>query len=123
MHQEDKETPRTGTCRIRVVGALDRSWSLHLEGMTVTVERFQDHEVTTLYGEEVDHEALEKVVKTLRYLGLPPVSVERSSARPSRDDQAPLARPSALTHRPLLADSASHPPFLFGSRSVPRWKG
>ena len=68
---------RVGTYRIRVLGELDAFWSGRLGGMTATVEEHEDRKLTTLHGRLMDHEALERVLETLRELCLPLVSVER----------------------------------------------
>ena len=67
---------RVGTYRIRVIGELDAFWSERLAGMTVSVEEYENRKLTTLYGRLIDHEALERVLKTLRDLCLPLVSIE-----------------------------------------------
>jgi hypothetical protein len=60
-----------------VCGELDALWRGRLEGMAVTVDHYESHTVTTISGQQIDHEALERVLETLRDLHLPLVSVER----------------------------------------------
>jgi len=59
-----------------VLGELDAFWSERLAGLTVTVDDHENRKLTTLHGRLVDHEALERVLETLRNLCLPLVSIE-----------------------------------------------
>jgi hypothetical protein len=68
---------RVGTYRIRVIGELDAFWSERLGEMTVTVEQYENHKLTTLHGRLIDQETLQTVLETLYDLSLPLVSVER----------------------------------------------
>ena len=60
---------------ILVNGALERTWSERLGGMTITVHQTPDGARTTLAGVLLDQAALQGVLKTLYDLGLPVLSV------------------------------------------------
>ena len=67
----------SATCRIRVQGALDPSWSDRLGGMRITTDRREGHApVTTLCGPLRDQAALLGVLNGLYDLHLPLLLVE-----------------------------------------------
>jgi len=66
------------TCRIKVRGYLESSWSDRLGGLTITTtSEGEGSTVTTLYGQLVDEAALAGVLSTLYDLGFSLVSVNR----------------------------------------------
>jgi hypothetical protein len=67
---------RTGkSYKIRLKGHLDQSWADWFEGLTVTHEA---DGTTTLVGENFDQAALHGLLKKIRDLGLPLLSVNQS---------------------------------------------
>jgi len=60
--------------RIRIQGQLDEMWSEWFEGMTVT---WDDEGNTGLIGPVVDQSALHGLLRRVRDLGIPLISVER----------------------------------------------
>ena len=75
------ETPVTTTehdqpwrCEIRIQGHLDERWADWFEGLTITRE---DNGETRLTGRVVDQAALHGLLRKVRDLGLPLISVNR----------------------------------------------
>jgi hypothetical protein len=60
--------------QIRIKGHLERRWSDWFEGMSITLE---DNGETLITGPVVDQAALHGLVKKVRDLGLPLISVNR----------------------------------------------
>ena len=60
---------------IRVQGILDATWSEWFDGMEV---RSEADDTTVLTGRVVDQAALHRVIRTIRDLGLPLISLQRS---------------------------------------------
>lgn len=71
--------------QIRIKGHLGHHWSDWFEGLTITLE---DNDETLLTGPVVDQAALHGVLKRVRDLGLPLVSVNRV-----RSGEAPESQP------------------------------
>jgi hypothetical protein len=69
--------------KIRIKGHLDDKWAEWFEGMTITLEEDGD---TLLTGPVVDQAALHGLLKKVRDLGLPLVSV--SPVEPGPADQS-----------------------------------
>ncbi len=69
---EDHDEP--GLYEIRIKGHLDDRWADWFEGLTITLE---DNGETLLTGPVVDQSALHGLLKKVRDLGLPLVSVMR----------------------------------------------
>jgi hypothetical protein len=68
---------RPGVYQIRVSGHLDRQWTDWFEGLTITLEEGGD---TLLTGLVRDQAALHGLLRKVRDLGLPLVSVNRIQA-------------------------------------------
>ena len=68
---------------IRLKGHLDHRWATWFEGLTLTRE---DNGETLLTGPVVDQAALHGLLRKVRDLGVPLLSVTR--VRPSQDDGA-----------------------------------
>jgi hypothetical protein len=84
MPNEPEPKPTSGQAviyQIRIRGHLDRQWADWFEGLTITLEKDGD---TLLTGPVVDQAALHGLLKRVRDLGLPLVSV--SPVAPSRED-------------------------------------
>jgi hypothetical protein len=69
--------------QIRIKGQLDSQWTDWFEGMTITLEENGD---TLLTGPVVDQGALHGLLKKVRDLGMPLVSV--SLVEPGKADQS-----------------------------------
>jgi hypothetical protein len=67
---EDRHEP--GSYEIRIKGHLDKRWAAWFEGLTITLEEDGD---TLLTGLVVDQAALHGLLKRVRDLGMPLVSV------------------------------------------------
>jgi hypothetical protein len=81
---EPKPTPsQTVVYQIRIKGCLDSQWTDWFGGLTVTLEEDGD---TLLTGPVVDQAALYGLLKKVRDLGMPLVSV--NSVEPGQTDQS-----------------------------------
>lgn len=72
--------------QIRIKGHLGPQWSDWFEGLTITLE---DEEVTLLTGALVDQAALHGILKMVRDLGMPLLSVNRLGPGPQDAKQVP----------------------------------
>ena len=77
---EDEDLDETGLYAIRVKGRLDAQWAARFEGMTLTLE---DNGDTLLTGPVVDQAALHGLLRKVRDLAMPLVSVTRLSPGPA----------------------------------------
>ena len=68
----DKQPPNLPLYEIRIKGHLDAQWMTWFDGLTITLEENGD---TLLTGHVVDQAALHGLLKKVRDLGLPLVSV------------------------------------------------
>ncbi len=68
------ESPQPVVYQIRIKGHLDRQWAGWFEGLTITLEESGD---TLLTGPVVDQSALHGLLKRVRDLGMPLVSVNQ----------------------------------------------
>ena len=66
---------RPATYQIKVPGALDESWSVWVEGVTITVEHEGDSPPVTALTGPLDQAALHGLLRRLYSLGLPLISV------------------------------------------------
>lgn len=81
--------------QIRLAGHLSHQWTDWFEGLTVTLEEGGD---TLLTGPVVDQAALHGLLKKVRDLGMPLISLQRVEPGPSKiagtgQAQAPEAKP------------------------------
>ena len=77
---EERHEP--GSYEIRIKGHLDKRWAAWFEGLTITLE---DNGDTLITGPVIDQAALHGLLKKVRDLGMPLVSVspvEPSPAEP-----------------------------------------
>jgi hypothetical protein len=70
--QPQPDSPQPTIYRIRIKGQLDSQWTDWFEGLTITLE---ENGETLLTGPVVDQAALHGVLKRIRDLGMPLVSV------------------------------------------------
>jgi len=75
---EDRYEP--GSYEIRIKGHLDKRWAAWFEGLTITLEEDGD---TLLTGPVVDQAALHGLLKRVRDLGMPLISVSPLEHGPS----------------------------------------
>ena len=87
-HAATEDYDETGLYQIRIQGHLDARWAARFEGLTLTRE---DNGDTLLTGPVVDQAALHGVLRKVRDLAMPLVSVTRISPGP--------AAASAAKHR------------------------
>jgi hypothetical protein len=73
-NKHSPETEPTMVYQIRLKGHLGRQWTEWFEGLTITLE---DNGETLLTGPVIDQAALHGVLKKVRNLGLPLLSVNR----------------------------------------------
>jgi hypothetical protein len=78
---QEQEPSQSQVYQIRIKGHLDARWTEWFEGMTITLEENGD---TLLTGVVVDQSALHGLLKKIRDLGMPLVSVNR--VKPSQAD-------------------------------------
>lgn len=84
MSNKLEPTPEPMVYQIRVKGHLDDQWRDWFDGMTIAQE---DNGDTLLTGKVVDQAALHGLLKKVRDLGMPLISVNRvvSSQAPASD--------------------------------------
>jgi hypothetical protein len=86
-HVTATEHDKPWRCELRIKGHLDDRWADWFEGLTITRE---DNGETRLTGPVVDQAALHGLLKKVRDLGMPLVSVNRIEP-----GQADAAQPAA----------------------------
>ena len=79
----DPPTSNAKTYEIRLKGHLEARWAKWFDGLAITLE---DNGDTLLTGPVVDQAALHGILKKVRDLGMPLVSV--SSVEPDQADQS-----------------------------------
>jgi hypothetical protein len=84
-HASTEDGYEPGLYEIRVKGHLDDRWAAWFDGLTITL---QDNGDTLLTGPVVDQAALHGLLKKVRDLGMPLVSV--SPVEPGQADQSVL---------------------------------
>jgi len=80
-HPSTEDQPAPAFYEIRIKGHLDDRWSDWFEGLTITLEENGD---TRLTGPVVDQAALHGLIKKVRDLGMPLVSVTPVEPGPTR---------------------------------------
>jgi hypothetical protein len=78
-HQSSKDDYQSGRYEIRIKGHLDSGWEDWFGGLTITLEEDGD---TLLAGPVVDQAALYGLLKKVRDLGMPLLSVNRVKPDP-----------------------------------------
>jgi hypothetical protein len=73
-HAPTEDRHERGLYEIRVKGHLNEKWAAWFEGMTITLE---DNGDTLLTGPLVDQAALHGLLKKVRDLGLPLISINQ----------------------------------------------
>jgi hypothetical protein len=73
-HEMDTKHDKPWRCEIRLQGHLDERWTDWFEGLTITREANGE---TRLTGPVVDQAALHGLLRKVRDLGLPLISVNR----------------------------------------------
>jgi hypothetical protein len=76
IQREASEKTQSLVYQIRIKGHLGRQWTDWFEGLTITLE---DNEETLLTGPVADQAALHGLLKKVRDLGMPLVSVNRGN--------------------------------------------
>ena len=79
-HAATEDHDESGLYEIRLKGRLDARWAARFEGMTLTLE---DNGDTLLTGPVVDQAALHGLLRKVRDLAMPLVSVTRLSPGPA----------------------------------------
>jgi hypothetical protein len=79
-HASNEDPYKPGSYEIRIKGHLDKRWAAWFEGLTITLE---DNGDTLLTGPVIDQAALHGLLKKVRDLGMPLLSV-----CPVENDQA-----------------------------------
>src|SRR6476661_6975862 len=79
-HAATEDQDESGLYEIRLKGRLDARWAARFEGMTLTLE---DNGDTLLTGPVVDQAALHGLLRKVRDLAMPLVSVTRLSPGPA----------------------------------------
>jgi hypothetical protein len=80
---ESKEDDEAKLYEICIKGHLDAKWAVWFEGLTVTLQANGD---TTLTGEVVDQAALYGLLRKVRDLGLPLLSVIQINGKQTNTD-------------------------------------
>ena len=80
-HASAEDHDESGLYEIRIKGHLGNRWAAWFEGLTMTLE---DNGETLLTGLVVDQAALHALLRKVRDLGMPLLSVTR--VRPGQDD-------------------------------------
>jgi len=78
-HSSTQDRFEPGSYKIRIKGHLDDKWAEWFEGLTITLEENGD---TLLTSPVIDQAALHGLLKKIRDLGLPLVSVNRIEPDP-----------------------------------------
>ena len=74
-HERDSHQDQSNVYQIRIIGALDSQWSDWFEGFSITLEEDGN---TLLTGIIVDQAALHGLLKKVRDLGMPLVSINQT---------------------------------------------
>jgi hypothetical protein len=77
-HSPERDADQPGTYQIRIRGHLGRQWDDWFNGLTITLEKNGD---TLLTGQVIDQAALHGILKKVRDLGMPLLSVNSVASR------------------------------------------
>jgi hypothetical protein len=77
----ERDSDRPMIYQIRVKGHLSRQWIARFDGLTITLE---DNGETLLTGNVIDQAALHGILKKVRDLGMPLLSVNSMRAGPQK---------------------------------------
>lgn len=84
-HQTQTKTNEEMIYQIRLQGHLGRQWTVWFEGMSITLE---DNGDTLITGPVADQSALHGLLKKVRDLGMPLLSV--TSVKSDQIDESPI---------------------------------
>jgi hypothetical protein len=84
--------------QIRIKGHLDSQWTDWFEGMTITLE---DNGDTVLTGNVIDQAALHGLLKQVRDLGMPLVSVNPVPSNKTNPDRSKKGEPLNMPNKPI----------------------
>ena len=101
--------------QIRIKGQLESIWTDWFVGMTITLE---DNGDTILTGRVVDQAALHGLLKKVRDLGMPLVSV--CPLEPGRTSQSKTLTDTSELERRFAVDNYSSPISALGNRVAPK---
>jgi hypothetical protein len=83
MSTTPEEHHKPGHCELRLKGHLDSRWAGWFEGLTITLEANGE---TLLTGKVVDQAALHGLLRKVRDLGMPLISVNRIEPDQTNDN-------------------------------------
>ena len=79
QHSPQRDSPQPGMYQIRIKGHLGPQWIEWFDGLTITLEENGD---TLLTGPVIDQSALHGILKKVRDLGMPLLSVNSDGPGP-----------------------------------------
>jgi hypothetical protein len=82
-NEQRRDTNQPVFYRIRIKGCLGQQWMCWFEGLTITLEEDGN---TLLSGSVVDQSALHGILKKIRDLGMPLLSVNSIDPNPAAKD-------------------------------------
>lgn len=99
-----KNPSQTVNYQIRIKGHLDSQWSDWFEGLTITLE---DNGDTLLIGPVIDQAALHGLLKKVRDLGMPLISVcpVKTSQKDAANTNPPISIHETHSYRSIKGDT------------------